>query len=168
VANCDAFSLSGKADRTSWLHGAPWIFLPRLGSFVFVYRFCLPSLQFDKEESKRVYEEVDEEDYKRIVADRRKAQDFVVDDEGLGYADDGEEHFADDYDHEDDDDNDADAAGGEGGGSSGRKARLAKAAASKIKSGMVAAYATSGAATTASASDIGGSIRPAVKGLFNC
>jgi DNA polymerase alpha subunit A len=42
-----------------------------------------------------VYDEVDEEDYRTLVESRRDREDFVVDDEGLGYYDDGEEHFRD-------------------------------------------------------------------------
>ena len=43
-----------------------------------------------------MYDEVTEEEYKKIVADRRKTSNFVVDDmEGMGYHDDGEEHLFD-------------------------------------------------------------------------
>jgi hypothetical protein len=42
-----------------------------------------------------VYDEVDETEYEAIVNARREREDFVVDDDGLGYHDDGEEHFGD-------------------------------------------------------------------------
>lgn len=38
-----------------------------------------------------VYDEVTEEEYQQLVRKRQQADDFVVDDDGLGYVDDGEE-----------------------------------------------------------------------------
>lgn len=43
-----------------------------------------------------MYDVVDEHEYKDIVNKRRQREDFVVDDDGIGYADDGEEHLAED------------------------------------------------------------------------
>ena len=40
-----------------------------------------------------VYDVVDEQQYKEIVRARRNQEDFVVDDDGTGYYDDGEEHL---------------------------------------------------------------------------
>ena len=40
-----------------------------------------------------IYDEVDEEGYKRVVRDRLNEDDFVVDDKGEGYADDGREEW---------------------------------------------------------------------------
>ncbi len=40
-----------------------------------------------------LYEEVDETQYKKIVRDRLNQDDFVVDDNGEGYADDGREEW---------------------------------------------------------------------------
>lgn len=40
-----------------------------------------------------LYEEVDETQYKKIVRDRLNEDDFVVDDNGEGYADDGREEW---------------------------------------------------------------------------
>lgn len=40
-----------------------------------------------------LYEEVDENQYKKIVRDRLDEDDFVVDDNGEGYADDGREEW---------------------------------------------------------------------------
>lgn len=52
-----------------------------------------------------LYEEVDENQYKKIVRDRLNQDDFVVDDNGEGYADDGREEWdrAPMYDSESDD-----------------------------------------------------------------
>ena len=43
-----------------------------------------------------LYEEVDEEGYKKVVRARLDRDDFVVDDNGKGYADDGREEWVDD------------------------------------------------------------------------
>lgn len=40
-----------------------------------------------------LYDEVDEDGYKQIVRDRLNEDDFVVDDNGEGYADDGREDW---------------------------------------------------------------------------
>lgn len=40
-----------------------------------------------------IYEEVDEEGYKKVVRSRLNQDDFVVDDNGEGYADDGREEW---------------------------------------------------------------------------
>src|ERR1051325_2782335 len=40
-----------------------------------------------------LYDEVDEDSYKKIVRDRLNQDDFVVDDNGEGYADDGREEW---------------------------------------------------------------------------
>lgn len=44
-------------------------------------------------EEQDLYEEVDEEGYKKIVRERLNQDDFVVDDNGEGYADDGREDW---------------------------------------------------------------------------
>lgn len=41
----------------------------------------------------RLYDEVDEDGYKEIVRGRLNQDDFVVDDDGEGYADDGREDW---------------------------------------------------------------------------
>lgn len=46
-----------------------------------------------------IYETVSVEAYNKIVEERRKDNEFVVDDEGLGYYDDGEEHLFGDVDY---------------------------------------------------------------------
>jgi len=43
------------------------------------------------EEQLDIYDEVDEEGYKKVVRSRLDQDDFVVDDNGEGYADDGRE-----------------------------------------------------------------------------
>ena len=45
------------------------------------------------EEEENVYEEVDEEGYKKVVRARLDQDDFVIDDNGEGYADDGREEW---------------------------------------------------------------------------
>ncbi|SLM35474.1 dna polymerase alpha subunit a [Lasallia pustulata] len=52
----------------------------------------LSTYQVDEEEE--LYEEVDEEGYKEVVRGRLDRDDFVVDDNGEGYADDGREEWA--------------------------------------------------------------------------
>ena len=52
--------------------------------------------QWEQKEEKDVYEQVTESEYADIVRKRRQNEDFVVDDDGLGYFDDGEEHFGED------------------------------------------------------------------------
>lgn len=51
---------------------------------------------FDSYEVEKVdslYEEVDEDSYKKLVRERLNQDDFVVDDNGEGYADDGREDW---------------------------------------------------------------------------
>ena len=48
--------------------------------------------QWEAKEEKDVYEQVTEQEYADLVRKRRQNEDFVVDDDGLGYFDDGEEH----------------------------------------------------------------------------
>ena len=43
-----------------------------------------------------------EEEYKKLVNERRKGEEFVVDDDGTGYYDDGEEHLFEVAEGEDD------------------------------------------------------------------
>lgn len=45
------------------------------------------------EDEQNLYEEVDEEGYKKVVRARLDQDDFVVDDNGEGYADDGREEW---------------------------------------------------------------------------
>ena len=50
---------------------------------------------YQVEDEGDVYEEVDEEGYKKLVRQRLDRDDFVVDDNGEGYADDGREDWND-------------------------------------------------------------------------
>ncbi|KAI9368503.1 DNA polymerase family B-domain-containing protein [Aspergillus egyptiacus] len=62
---------------------------------------------YEVEEQDDIYEEVDDEGYKKIIRNRLDEDDFVVDDNGQGYADDGREVWNEHtghYDSESDDD----------------------------------------------------------------
>ena len=48
---------------------------------------------YEVKQDDELYEEVDEERYRKIVRDRLNQDDFVVDDNGEGYADDGREEW---------------------------------------------------------------------------
>lgn len=48
-----------------------------------------------EENYESLYEEVDEDNYKKVVRARLDRDDFVVDDNGEGYADDGREEWMD-------------------------------------------------------------------------
>ncbi|KAF2107902.1 DNA polymeras-like protein alpha catalytic subunit [Lophiotrema nucula] len=48
---------------------------------------------YEVAEEEQLYDEVDEEGYKKVVRDRLDRDDFIVDDNGEGYADDGREEW---------------------------------------------------------------------------
>ena len=48
---------------------------------------------YEVQEEEKVYDEVDEEGYKKVVRSRLDRDDFIVDDNGEGYADDGREEW---------------------------------------------------------------------------
>lgn len=50
---------------------------------------------YQVEEAESIYETVDDEGYKKVVRSRLDRDDFVVDDNGAGYADDGREDWQD-------------------------------------------------------------------------
>lgn len=50
-------------------------------------------LSYEIEEAEDIYDEVDDEGYKKVVRKRLDRDDFVVDDNGAGYADDGREEW---------------------------------------------------------------------------
>ena len=54
---------------------------------------------YQVEESTNIYDEVDEEGYKNVVRKRLNRDDFVVDDTGEGYADDGREEWQNERTH---------------------------------------------------------------------
>jgi|SRR5579871_3644641 len=51
---------------------------------------------YEVDDVEKIYEEVNEEDYKKVVRKRLDDDDFVVDDNGQGYADDGREDWQND------------------------------------------------------------------------
>jgi DNA polymerase alpha subunit A len=61
---------------------------------------------YQVEEAEDVYEDVDEEAYKKVVRKRLDQDDFVVDDNGEGYADDGREDWQNEEQAYDDSDSD--------------------------------------------------------------
>jgi DNA polymerase alpha subunit A len=64
---------------------------------------------YEVEEYQSIYDTVDEEGYKKVVRSRLDRDDFVVDDNGEGYADDGrEEDWEDGHYDEDASGNEAD------------------------------------------------------------
>lgn len=52
---------------------------------------------YEVDEVEEVYDEVDEEGYKKVVRSRLDQDDFIVDDNGEGYADDGREEWDGDH-----------------------------------------------------------------------
>lgn len=48
---------------------------------------------YEIEDQGAIYDEVDEEGYKKVIRRRLNQDDFVVDDKGEGYADDGREEW---------------------------------------------------------------------------
>ena len=54
---------------------------------------------YQVQEQDKIYEEVDEEGYKKVVRGRLDRDDFVIDDNGEGYADDGREEWAEERGH---------------------------------------------------------------------
>ena len=60
---------------------------------------------YEVQEAESIYETVDDEAYKKVVRKRLDQDDFVVDDNGEGYADDGREDWQDErqvYDESED------------------------------------------------------------------
>ncbi|KAF7495442.1 DNA polymerase alpha catalytic subunit [Sarcoptes scabiei] len=58
--------------------------------------------RYEVEEEEKVYEEIDEDSYAELVS-KRQREDWIVDDDGAGYAEHGREIFDDEYDDDDDD-----------------------------------------------------------------
>ena len=48
---------------------------------------------YEVRQEEDLYEEVDEDGYKKVVRERLNQDDFVIDDNGEGYADDGREEW---------------------------------------------------------------------------
>lgn len=55
---------------------------------------------YEVQQQEDLYEEVDEDGYKKVVRERLNQDDFVVDDNGEGYADDGREDWDQRQDYE--------------------------------------------------------------------
>lgn len=63
---------------------------------------------YQVEEAESIYETVDDEGYKKVVRSRLDQDDFVVDDNGEGYADDGREDWQDERQARDESDSEED------------------------------------------------------------
>lgn len=63
---------------------------------------------YEVQEAESIYETVDDEGYKKVVRSRLDQDDFVVDDNGEGYADDGREDWQDQKVVYEDDETDGD------------------------------------------------------------
>lgn len=72
---------------------------------------------YEVKEEERIYDEVDDEGYKKLVRRRLDEDDFVVDDNGAGYADDGREDWdtREKYDETESEEEDYTARGKAGG-----------------------------------------------------
>ncbi|KAI1823080.1 hypothetical protein F4861DRAFT_352300 [Xylaria intraflava] len=78
---------------------------------------------YEVAEEQALYEEVDENEYKKIVRDRLNQDDFVVDDNGEGYADDGREDWDRVQTYHSESEEDDVAAGGPRAGKSDKRKR---------------------------------------------
>jgi len=63
---------------------------------------------YEIKEAEDLYDTVDDEGYKKVVRSRLDEDDFVVDDNGAGYADDGREDWQDQRQAGDDSESDGD------------------------------------------------------------
>lgn len=64
---------------------------------------------YEVEDAENVYDEVDDEGYKKIVRSRLDQDDFVVGDAGEGYADDGREDWQAEHDYASESETDGEA-----------------------------------------------------------
>lgn len=62
---------------------------------------------YEVQEEERLYDEVDEDAYKKVVRGRLDRDDFIIDDNGMGYADDGREEWNVDKGYDSPSDNDS-------------------------------------------------------------
>lgn len=105
---------------------------------------------YEVNDDNALYEEVDENQYKNIVRERLNQDDFVVDDNGEGYADDGREEW--DRTHVYESDSEDDLGGGRGGRvgrpKGSKKQREDEQAERDAKDRNIAEYFTKGATKT--------------------
>ncbi|CAK7244109.1 MAG: DNA-directed DNA polymerase alpha catalytic subunit pol1, partial [Sporothrix thermara] len=102
--------------------------------------------QYEVSEDNALYEEVDENQYKDIVRQRLNQDDFVVDDNGEGYADDGREEWDRTHVYESDSDDNEGGIVGRPRGRPSKKAREEDQADRDAKDRNIAEYFTKGAA----------------------
>jgi DNA polymerase alpha subunit A len=79
---------------------------------------------YEVQEAESIYETVDDEAYKKVVRSRLDQDDFVVDDNGEGYADDGREDWQDERQAYDESESDGDLPKHSKAGEEGHKAIL--------------------------------------------
>ncbi|KAK4685136.1 DNA polymerase alpha subunit A, partial [Tremellales sp. Uapishka_1] len=101
-----------------------------------------------QQQDTNIYDEVSDEQYRSIVGTRNDQDDFIVDDDGSGYVDNGEE----DWDHEDDEESE-DEDDFDGEDEELRKARKLKRAKLKAKAAKAKADAKTKAKPKSSFSD---------------
>lgn len=100
---------------------------------------------FEVNDDNALYEEVDENQYKNIVRERLNQDDFVVDDNGEGYADDGREEWDRTHVYESDSEDDGGRGGRVGRPKGSKKAREEDQAERDAKDRNIAEYFTKGA-----------------------
>ncbi|OLN81535.1 DNA polymerase alpha catalytic subunit [Colletotrichum chlorophyti] len=100
---------------------------------------------YEVEEVAELYEEVDENQYKKIIRDRLDQDDFVVDDNGEGYADDGREEWDRDPQYYSDSEDDAAIQGRGRPSKASKKQREEDAAKRDANDRDISEYFTKGA-----------------------
>ncbi|CAK7563697.1 MAG: DNA-directed DNA polymerase alpha catalytic subunit pol1 [Sporothrix epigloea] len=110
--------------------------------------------QYEVSEDNALYEEVDENQYKDIVRQRLNQDDFVVDDNGAGYADDGREEWDRTHVYESDSDDNDGGMAGRSRGRPGKKSREEDQAERDAKDRNIAEYFTKGSVKLQSKSKI--------------
>ncbi|KAF2453281.1 DNA polymerase alpha catalytic subunit A [Lineolata rhizophorae] len=104
---------------------------------------------YEVEEEERLYEEVDEEGYKKVVRKRLDEDDFVVDDNGEGYADDGREEWDDGARYADETESDEEDQQPLKGKAGKRKCEQDRERKDKVKNGINKYFNATATASTA-------------------